>query len=234
VTANGAPSTLSVLLNRGDASFLAKHDYKTGVGPRSVAIGDLNGDNTPDLASGNSTGTVSVLTNRGDGSFGARRDFRASFAGSYSIAIRDLSGDGRPELTTANMDPNTVSVLLNRGNATFGAKREYPAGLEPHGLAIGELNSDARSDLAVADFRGNGVSVLLNATGLCGVPNVRAKTLPAAKRTLARARCRLGMIRRAYSKFVKKGRVISQKPKAGTVLPNGGEVAVLVSRGRKH
>jgi beta-lactam-binding protein with PASTA domain len=42
-----------------------------------------------------------------------------------------------------------------------------------------------------------------NATGLCKVPNVTVKTLPAAKRAIGRANCRVGTIRRDYSKTVK-------------------------------
>jgi beta-lactam-binding protein with PASTA domain len=59
-------------------------------------------------------------------------------------------------------------------------------------------------------------------------------TLPVTKRTLARANCRLGKIRRAYSKTMKRGRVLSQKPGPGAVLVNGGKVNLVVSRGRKH
>ena len=65
-----------MLLNRGDGSFQAKRDYATGRGPDSVAIGDLNGDGKPDLATANSdANTVSVLANRGDGSFQAKLDY---------------------------------------------------------------------------------------------------------------------------------------------------------------
>ncbi len=75
--------------------------------------------------------------------------------------------------------------------------------------------------------------MLLNTPGLCTVQNVKGKTLLAAKRTIARANCRVGKIRRAYSDF-KRGRVISQKPRPGTVLPGGGKVNLVVSRGRKR
>ena len=90
VTANyypgGGPqsgaNSVSVLLNRGDGTFRAKRDYPTGRGPISVAIGDLNGDSKPDLATANPgpdahpEGTVSVLFNRGPGTFRAKRDYR--------------------------------------------------------------------------------------------------------------------------------------------------------------
>ncbi len=62
--------SVSVLANRGDGSFRPKRDYKTGDGAQSIAIGDLNGDGKPDLATANFVDeNISVLLNRGDGSF---------------------------------------------------------------------------------------------------------------------------------------------------------------------
>jgi beta-lactam-binding protein with PASTA domain len=61
--------------------------------------------------------------------------------------------------------------------------------------------------------------VLLARPGLCTVQDVRVVTVEDAKHILARANCRLGKIRRAYSNRVEKGLILSQKPKPGTVLP---------------
>ena len=53
-----------MLANRGDGSFRARLDYRTGLRPDSVAIGDLNGDGKPDLATANhNASSVSVLIN---------------------------------------------------------------------------------------------------------------------------------------------------------------------------
>jgi predicted NUDIX family NTP pyrophosphohydrolase len=226
-----------VRLNIGDGSFQAKRDYATGRGAHSVAIGDLNGDGKLDLATANGANdvakTVSVLLNRGDGSFRAKRDYGAGSV-PHSVAIGDLNGDGKPDLATATQLANTVSVLTNRGDGSFEAKLAYRIVGGPASAAIRDLNGDSLPDMATANIRAHSVSVLINTPGLCTVQNVQRMTLPVAKRTIARANCRVGKIRRAYSKSVKRGRVISQKPKPYTVLPNRGKVNLVVSRGRKR
>jgi hypothetical protein len=117
-TANADAYTVSVLLNRGDGRFKRKLDYAAGTPPicfgclaqpTSVAIGDLNGDGKPDLATANyGGGSVSVLPNRGDGTFQAKLDY-ATASSPHSVAIADLNGDRKRDLAT-----NSISVLLNR------------------------------------------------------------------------------------------------------------------------
>jgi hypothetical protein len=243
-TANGADgaNSVSVLLNRGDGTFRAKSDYRVGsydAIPNSVALGDLNGDGKPDLATANSgeytnANTVSVLLSRGDGSFRAKREYTVG-RGPYSLAIGDLNGDGNPDLATSHHGEvaGTVFVLLNRGDGTFQDKLDYRLRSTSFEVAIRDLNGDRKPDLATANRDGNTVSVLLNRPGLCTVQDVRRQKLWAAKRTIARANCRVGQIRRAYSTRVNKGRVISQKPKFGAVLRGGSKVNLVVSRGRK-
>ena len=66
----------------------------------------------------------------------------------------------------------------------------------------------------------------------CIVPNVKGKPLPAAKRAIRKARCKLGKIKRAFSKL-RKGRVVSQQPAPRRIVPAGTAVRLTVSRGRK-
>src|SRR5881396_3034692 len=50
--------------------------FDVGAGPRSVAVGDLNGDGRPDLVAANAEAhTVSVLLALAHGGFEPRRDF---------------------------------------------------------------------------------------------------------------------------------------------------------------
>ena len=132
-------------------------------------------------------------------------------------------------------------MLLNRGTGSFEARLLYAIGRPTSysvALAIGDLNGDGRFDLAGASIHDMGdasdVGVVLNTPGLCNVQYVREMTLVAAKRKLARVNCRVGKIRRAYSRAVKRGRVISQKPAFGAVRPGGAKVNLVVSRGRKR
>ena len=67
----------------------------------------------------------------------------------------------------------------------------------------------------------------------CRVPDVKGKKLAAAKQLLLEARCAAGAVTRKFSKKVRKQKVISQTPAAGTTGPAGTTVALKVSKGRR-
>jgi hypothetical protein len=68
----------------------------------------------------------------------------------------------------------------------------------------------------------------------CVVVDVKELALTRARSTLLRADCRLGSIRLAYSRRIRRGRVIAQRPVPHTVWPNGTKVRVTVSRGHEQ
>jgi VCBS repeat protein/type IX secretion system substrate protein/FG-GAP repeat protein len=111
-----APSSVvAVLLGIGDGTFQRTSYYATGVEPRSVVIGDVNGDGKLDLALACATSNaVSVLPGNGDGTFGPKIDLGL---GDFpcSVAIGDLNGDGMLDFVVTNPFDNSVSVLLNSG-----------------------------------------------------------------------------------------------------------------------
>jgi serine/threonine-protein kinase len=65
----------------------------------------------------------------------------------------------------------------------------------------------------------------------CLVPNVKGKSLKAARKAIAAHHCSVGKIGHSFSKKVKKGHVISQKPKPGSRLSHGAKVELVVSKG---
>src|SRR5207244_349756 len=126
--------SVSVLRNNGVGAFAAEEDYPVGGdgdSAVSVALGDLNGDGKPDVATGNGNRNVSVLLNKGDGTLQPARNYDA--AGAVSVALGDLNGDGKLDVATAN--ETGVSVLLNAGDGALQRRRVYDV--------LGAYNSSA-------------------------------------------------------------------------------------------
>ncbi len=182
VVANISANTISVYRNTSNAgsmasgSFAARVDFATGVRPRAIAIGDLNGDGKPDLAvANNGSSSVSVFPNTSTpgtittASFAAKIDYTTGFNSNPSfIAVGDLDGDGKPDLATANSVSNNVSVLRNSAaggvlnSTSFTSKVDYAAGTTPTSIAIGDLDGDGKPDLVSANFSSNNISVFRN------------------------------------------------------------------------
>jgi beta-lactam-binding protein with PASTA domain len=66
------------------------------------------------------------------------------------------------------------------------------------------------------------------------VPNVVGLKLAKAKAKIRKRHCRVGKITRKTSSLAKKGRVLSQKPKAGKTLRAGARVNLKVGKGPQH
>ncbi|WP_439504316.1 beta strand repeat-containing protein, partial [Sediminibacterium sp.] len=179
--ANGGSNSVSVFRNTAtigsivSGSFSAKVDLTTGANPRSIAIGDLDGDGKSDLAIAiQSSNAVSVFRNTatsgsiGSGSFAASVFFQAT-NGPFSIAIGDLDADGKSDLLFSNSGTSTVSVLRNTatsgsiGSGSFAAKIDFTTGTNPYSVAIGDLDGDGKPDLAVSNGSSNTLSILRNA-----------------------------------------------------------------------
>ncbi len=175
--ANSFPDTVSVLLNNGNGTFALPVKYVAGFDPRSVAIGDLDGDGDLDLATANSffsvSDTVSVLLNHGDGTFATHVQYGTGVNPTF-VGMGDLDRDGDLDLAVTNSLSRSVSVLINHGNATFAAHVQYGTGTTPSSVAIGDLDRDGDLDLAVANrFFNPSVSVLLNDSDGTFAPETR-------------------------------------------------------------
>jgi hypothetical protein len=232
--ANFDSNDVSVLLGNGDGSFRAPASFAVGTKPHPIVVADLNADGKADLVTANhDSNNLTVLLGNGDGSFQG-----ASYAAGQtpvSVAAADFDGDGRLDLVSLDADSSKISILLGNGDGTFQARASFPFDKDLYALTAADLTGDGKQDLAVTAGDST-VSVFRNVTGLpgCTVPDLRRQTLAKARIALTHANCTLGTQRRAYSKKVKRGRVISQKPAAGTQLSNSAAVSVVISRGRKH
>jgi hypothetical protein len=167
--------SVSILLGKGDGTLLPAQTLSAGAGPRSVAVGDFNGDGKLDLAvagygfeyHGNypygywapTDENVRVLLGQGDGSFLPAQTFPAG-SGPSAVAVGDFNGDSKQDLAIAG---GGVNVLLGQGDGTFLPALNFPVGYNPRSVAVGDFNGDGKQDLAVANstYPNGTVSVLL-------------------------------------------------------------------------
>ena len=91
-------------------TFAAGIRYPANLNPGSLVVGDVDGDQVPDvLVSNLLSNTVSVLHNRGDATFDAPVSYGVGNT-PLGIALGDLDGTGTPDLVVANLNGNTVGV----------------------------------------------------------------------------------------------------------------------------
>ena len=151
--------------SQAPVSFSAPTSFAAGNSPVSVATGDFNADNDPDLAVANRfSSNVSVLLGGAAGNLSGPTNFSTGFF-SNSVAIGDFNADNDPDLAVANAFDGTVSVLLGSTAGGFSGPTNFAAG-SPYVVAVGDFNRDGDPDLVVAnhEFPGS-LSVLVGGLG---------------------------------------------------------------------
>ncbi len=130
--------------------------------PQALAIGDLDGDEIPDLvATTTQQGQVSIAFGIARGVFGEREDYLAG-NGPDAVVLRDLNGDDWLDVVVANTQDSTLGVYLNLGDGQLASPRLYE-GVQLDWLgtiAAGDTNGDGFVDLAT--LHGDVVTLLVN------------------------------------------------------------------------
>jgi hypothetical protein len=241
---------VTVRLGIGDGTFgPARRFGAVEDAAEAVTSADLNHDGTLDLAVAFYQGLVSVLLGNGDGTFAAQREYAMRFPAT-AVVTADFDGDGNADIATSGYTTAPLTVRLGRGDGTFQERQSLPS-FSAYSDAllnfvadgtVADFNVDGRSDIAVITGHGelttSTTSVLLNWTGLpappCIVVPIAREHVRRAKRHLENAGCRVRHVRYDYSRKLRKGLVISQRPRHGPVLVTHAGVDLVVSRGRRR
>ena len=168
IIGNGAGLESGLYLNDGSGVFtrsqsvqLLPHDGIT----TSLAIGDVDGDNDPDLVMGTFNGPNVVFLGDGNGNLGGSPSTEIEFgqAGdlTWAIVLGDVNGDTIPDVVTGN-SRQQHRVYLGDGNGNFGspAAPEYAfgqAGTDTVAMALGDVDGDGDLDAVVVPNRGQGI-----------------------------------------------------------------------------
>ncbi len=142
-----------------------------------IAIGDLDGDNKPDLVVARYTPNmlfsvfrnISIAGGLSATSFDSQLDF-TSGQGATRPVIGDLDGDNKPELVLVNSNDQTISIFRNISTpgvlttSSFAPKVDFATGGNSTGVVIGDLNGDGKPEIVVTNNGSNTISVFRNTT----------------------------------------------------------------------
>jgi hypothetical protein len=137
--------------------------YEASDIPYFIYGGDLDEDDTPDVAAPNEgTDDVSIFRNIGGvGVFTTHQEYGVGDKPS-SIFGEDFDNDGDQDLATADINSGTVSVLLNNGDGTFAPRQVYTAGSQCRQIHGADFDGDNDVDLCATAHAADRLHIYTN------------------------------------------------------------------------
>lgn len=173
------------------------------------------------------TDDVTVHSNFGTGAYG-----NTAALGLHPPTLTvSRSGAGHG---TVRSDPSGIACGLTCSQAFDDRSRVTLTAKPNRGSTFTGWSGACTGSLACVVTMNSNESVTATFDALCVVPQVKGETLAKARRSLTHAHCTLGRVKRVYSRTVKRGRVISQRPGPRTQLATSAAVNVRVSKGTKR
>lgn len=128
-------------LGLGDCTLGPEMGLDAGAGVIAVAVGDLDGDEIPDLAV-SGIGRISTFTGKGDGSFSNRQDFAVG-GSPGAMVVTDWNSDGIADVAASD---GYLHLLLGTGDGHFAPAIDCALLVSP--LVVADFDGDGVVDLA--------------------------------------------------------------------------------------
>lgn len=174
VTVNSTDNDVSLAFGDGLGGFTRapRSPFAVGPSPYPFAVGDVNGDNHPDIvATATATGplrsqqlplsrALTLLLGDGTGAFrGSQLPLRTGEP--WSVFISDINGDRKPDVVATHHDMNQLTVLLGDGRGGFVEATASPFnfGGKAFQVVVTDVNRDGKMDALAAG--GDSVRVML-------------------------------------------------------------------------
>ncbi|MBL7847866.1 MAG: VCBS repeat-containing protein [Cyclobacteriaceae bacterium] len=161
------------------ASFAAHVDFTNPAAPKSINIGDLDGDGLADMvvsSQSGTTGIISVFRNTSTpgtiaaGSFAPPVDFLKPNSIREGMSLADIDGDGKLEIVAVDTNNDRVSIYLNLAvpgtlDATsFATPLEFNVGINdaPTNVDVEDLDADGLPEIVTSDFLRDRITIIQN------------------------------------------------------------------------
>jgi len=159
----GATDDVVVLMGNGDGTFQALAPIPVGLGPVSIAAGDIANHGRLDLAVADiNSGDVTILSNQGGGNFSATQTIELPPGSTPTSVVAGDFGTGNIDLAVTDSSTSEVDILKGNGDGTFQPQpvSTIEVGANPSSIVAGDFGN-GHLGLATADANANDVSVLL-------------------------------------------------------------------------
>ena len=150
-TFGGSPT---IFLGKGDGTFTTNvTSFTLDYFPKSIVVGDFNGDGVLDLAFSDLNG-VEIALGNGDGTFKETSASPIAVPSElYSLQTGDFNHDGKLDLAGIDNYNDRIVLLIGAGDGTFTVAATTPAVsqdvLAPFALVAADFNEDGVPDLAL-------------------------------------------------------------------------------------
>ncbi|HEY7098856.1 MAG TPA: VCBS repeat-containing protein [Terriglobales bacterium] len=151
------PGSVSLLLGRGNGTFIPAMNFPAGDFPDFVAAADFNGDGNQDLAVADfgtnvGVGGISILLGNGSGGFAAPVKVGPDVDNVFQVLTGDFNRDGKADIAfSSRATVDSVAVLLGSGNGSFGTARTVAVPFFVFTFTNVDFNQDGILDFGIEE-----------------------------------------------------------------------------------